>query len=97
MPLARSRPAQPQHMAQQQIGQGAQVVAECFQRQQALQIHCQQMEGLFLLGMAQHIQLPLGVRCVVIEAVLQIVVELLPLWRLVYFARIQQFVEQCRV
>src|SRR3989338_2973926 len=72
-------PAQCQHMPQQQVGQVAQMVAEFFQRQQSLQIHCQQAECLFLFGMVQHVQLPLGISDTIIEAALQIVVDLLPL------------------
>ena len=97
MALAHGCPAQSQHMAQHQIGQIAQMVAQCFQRQQILQIHRQQMECLFLLHMAQHIQLPFGIIGTGIQTGSQIMVELLPVRRLVHFTSIQQFVEQCRV
>ena len=84
-------------MTQHQIGQITQVIAERFQRQQALQIHCQQAECLFLLYMAQYIQLPLGIFSTVIQAGLQFEVELRPLRGLIHFASIKQFVKQHRV
>jgi len=92
--LACVRPAQIEHMAQHQVGQIAQMVAELFQRQQILKIHREQVEDLLLLDVAQAIHLALHVVFAISQSRADVRVDALPVWRPIDFSGIEQLIEQ---
>ena len=92
--LACVRPAQIEHMAQHQVGQIAQVIAEFFQRQQVLQIHGEQVEDLLLLDVAQAIHLAFHVVFAIGQARADVRVDALPVGRSIDFSGIEQLIEQ---
>ena len=97
MTLAQFSPGEFKRQPEHDIRQVGEVVGEFFQRQQAGKVLRQQAEYLGVMGFAQHVHLPFGVRLGFIEHRFKLSLETAPVGGGVEDTSVEQFVEQNRV